>query len=127
MMYPLNGPVFGFDLPGAACSFESNACSHSMLGHGGFDEHHEWPKHLGGYPNQETMLILCPNHHRRQHSLVRYLIEFHEAGTEPAWSVEQHFVKAERDAARYAVSRWVADPTAPHPVRYWTSPAARDV
>lgn len=108
----------------ARCAFDSNNCSESLEHASSLDQHHEWPKHLGGDPNQETMLSLCPNHHRRQHAVIRYLIECHEAGMEAAWDVLCHFTKPERDTAMYAVSKWAADPTAPHPVNYWTSDAA---
>lgn len=108
------------DTPGTVCSFASNACTPFMLAHGGLDEHHEYPISLGGTVSQSTMLALCPNHHRRQHSLIRYLVE---GGT--AWSVLQHFTAVERDTALAAVTSWQADGSPP--IAGWPCPAARPI
>lgn len=109
------------DLPGTACAFQSNGCTGSLLAHGGFDAHHRWPKSMGGPENQSDELALCPNHHRRQHSLVRYLVELND--TPADWIVLQHFTSGERETAAYAVSAWVA---AGRPaISGWSSPAAR--
>lgn len=112
----------GVDLDGAVCAFASNNCTASMIGAGGLDEHHEWPVSLGGDERQadNTMLLLCPNHHRRQHALIRYLVENRAA----QWAVLRHFTPAERSAAGFAVEHWwaVGSPT----ISGWPAPAARD-
>jgi len=110
------------DAPGTVCVFDSNRCSTSASGRGGFDEHHRWPESLGG-PGDQPLLALCPLHHRRQHSLIRYMVECDEASIQPAWDVLRHFAAGERDAAVYAVDQWRAagSPTIPG----WPCPAAR--
>jgi hypothetical protein len=92
-----------------------------MSGHGGFDEHHELPLSLGGQDNQSTMLVLCPNHHRRQHSLVRYLVEHDQGVLDPL--VLRHFSAVELATARFAYGGWVA--AGRPPVPNWPCPAAR--
>ncbi len=76
----------------------------------GFASHHDFPVFMGGDENEETMLLLCPNHHRRQHSLIRYLVENPESSRE----VMCHFTAAERATAAYAVAKWRS--TVPLPV-----------
>lgn len=110
------------DAPGTACSLASLECTSHMIGAGGFDEHHEFPISLGGAADQTTMLVLCPNHHRRQHSLIRYLVE--RAGVEE-FAVMRRFAKDEQVAARMAYSSWL---TAGSPaIGGWPCPAARAV
>lgn len=115
------------DLPTDSCTFGSNNCSASMSGAGGFDRHHKWPEFMGG-PDDPVdgaiELLLCPNHHRRQHALIRYLVECDVTRTPPSWGVLRHFVEGERVAAGYAITKWIA---AGRPViTGWSSPAARD-
>lgn len=93
--------------PTVQCAFETRACSVMMRHAGGFDEHHPWPISMGGATAQK-MLILCPNHHRRQHSLVRYLVECEQADCVPDYrGVLIHFRPAERDAATAALTDWM--------------------
>jgi hypothetical protein len=94
--------------PGIYCAFDSYGCSKAVRHAGGFDEHHPWPLSAGGAKVQDK-LILCPNHHRRQHSLFRYLVEQDEAGTEPDYySVLIHFTASERGQAEASLSYWIA-------------------
>lgn len=109
----------GIDADGTVCSFQSYACTAHMTGAGGFDEHHAWPVSLGG-PADTALLILCPNHHRRQHSLIRYLVET----PTPDWGVLQHFTSDERSTAIHAVDQWRA--AGSPPIAGWPAPAARD-
>lgn len=109
----------GIDAPGTACAFNAHACTTQLLGHGGFDEHHEFPISLGGAANQSTMLVLCPNHHRRQHALIRHLIEVPGG----AFDVLKHFATAEVHAAVTAVANWTA--AGSPPIAQWPTPAAR--
>lgn len=101
------------------CDFETWQCSfHSALA-GGFDEHHRWPKTMGGPENQDDMLTLCPTHHRRQHALIRAMVE-HD-------SMDLKFTKwfsfAELNVARYAFTKWNGlGSRKPH--IFWSSPAA---
>lgn len=107
------------DAPGTVCAFQSNGCTNAVLGRGGLDEHHAHPLSLGGAPNQSTMLALCPQHHRRQHSLIRYLVE--NAVTSPA--VLGHFTHTEQQAAVDAVTAWRT--AGSPPIANWPTPAAR--
>lgn len=110
------------DAPGSVCAFDSNGCSHSASGHGGFDEHHAWPISLGG-AEQGPLLVLCPLHHRRQHALLRYLVEQDEADAVPDWTVVEHFTHDERQTASAALAQWR---NAGRPkVDGWPCPAAR--
>lgn len=110
------------DAPGTACAFQSNNCTASMLGHGGFQIHHEWPVSMGG-PADSDELPLCPLHHVRQHSLIRYLVECDQAGTVADWDVLEHFTAVEREAAYFAVDNWA---NAGRPaIAGWPCPAAR--
>lgn len=113
--------TLGVDAPGTICAFHNHGCSQQMLGHGGFDEHHEFPISLGGASDQTTMLALCPNHHRRQHALIRYLIE--NPNVPGVDVVVLRFTAKERTAAALAVSNWQAagSPT----IHQWPVPAAR--
>lgn len=118
----MSGSPVTLDTPGTTCHFDSNGCTATMLGHGGFDQHHAIPIELGGDPNQ-PLLPLCPNHHRRAHALLRYLIECVEAGVERDWAVLEHFVSAERQVALAALDAWVSFGRPPIPG--WPCPAAR--
>lgn len=112
----------GVDLDGAVCAFQSNNCTTSMIGAGGLDEHHEWPVSMGGDERQadNTMLLLCPNHHRRAHALLRYMVE-----NDPLlWNVLRHFTAVEIAAAQFAVEHWRADGSPK--ISGWSAPAARD-
>lgn len=101
--HPIHPLITG---PDVWCAFDANGCSKSMRFAGGFDEHHPWPISMGGASAQHK-LILCPNHHRRQHALVRYIVQCTEASVEPDyWGVLVHFVARERDAAELALSDW---------------------
>lgn len=110
------------DAPGATCHFGAHDCSRLVSGRGGFDQHHPIPVELGGDPGQD-LLTLCPLHHRRQHALIRYLIEALVDGTPVQPSVTVHFTRAERDAASAAVNHW--DGAGRPQIRGWPCPAAR--
>lgn len=105
------------------CAFNSRSCSEFMAARGGFDSHHEFPKFLGGDDGQTTKLWLCPNHHRRQHALIRYLVECAERAVPTSHLVLRAFTETERDAAAVAVSGWQGA-GAPR-VAYWSTDAAR--
>ena len=111
------------DEPGTRCSFDSHDCSALLSGHGGFDAHHRWPKEMGGAEHQSDMLTLCPNHHRRQHSLIRYLVECTIAGVNTHPAVTRKFAPLEWESALYALTAWTAagQPT----IAAWSAPAAR--
>jgi hypothetical protein len=115
------------DRDDTVCAF-GKRCSTSMSRHGGFDRHHEFPMSLGGTEDQTTMLTLCPNHHRRQHALIRYLYETRAVypGPEDGHDyneVMRHFTKVERDAAFMAFNNWIR--AGQPPIEGWTCPAAR--
>lgn len=93
-----------------------------MIGAGGFEAHHEYPQFLGGSPGG-VELVLCPNHHTRQHSLIRYLIEQTENGRAIDPRVLRRFSTAERAASQFALDSWRADGSVPH--ASWNIPAAR--
>jgi len=109
------------DTPGLPCALASRGCSAFMSGHGGYDEHHKWPVSLGGPETTADLLALCPSHHRRQHALIRYLVELDGAAESAA--VMTHFARIERDAAHYAVAQWTA--AGKPPIGGWPCPAAR--
>lgn len=111
------------DVDGASCAFHSRECSGLLIGAGGLDVHHGWPVFMGG-PGESADTNACPNHHRRQHALLRYLVEQELAGRPPSWAVLRHFTLVERDVAAYAVARWV-DIGRPV-IKGWNVPAARD-
>jgi 5-methylcytosine-specific restriction endonuclease McrA len=109
------------DSPDAKCAFGIR-CSQLVLGRGGLDVHHEFPLSLGGEEGKTEMLTLCPNHHRRQHALIRLFIEnFGEPI--PPW-VHRRFHHEEVQAAIYAIQNWI---TAGKPHVSWSVPAARDL
>lgn len=92
--------------PEIVCAFD-NGCSDRMRDFGGFDEHHAWPLSAGGPANQPK-LILCPNHHRRQHAMFRYLVECDEAGVRPDyWGILIHATPAERDTVKMSLTDWI--------------------
>lgn len=109
------------DTPGTLCAFASHGCTGSISGRGGFDGHHRWPVSLGGPEHPDDLLALCPNHHRRQHSLIRYLIQFGD--TSPSATVLAHFTTVERLTAIYAITQWRG--AGSPPVAGWPCPAAR--
>jgi hypothetical protein len=104
------------DGPTVTCSLQSYWCKDRAFLAGGGDEHHEFPKSLGGSDEDGTdgqhLLTLCPTHHRRQHSLIRAYVELLERGqglnglTE--YRFARYFTGAERSAALYAVTQWDA-------------------
>lgn len=116
------GATVGIDSPGLVCSLAALECSQHLTGAGGFDQHHEFPLSLGGAADQTTMLIVCPNHHRRQHALIRYLIERKSV---EEYAVMRRFTAKEQDAARMAVSSWLA--AGSPAINGWPVPAARAV
>lgn len=109
------------DAPDAVCYFQSHDCSHLVSGRGGFDLHHPVPVELGGAEDEQRITV-CALHHRRQHALIRYLVECEVASLTPAWDVLCHFTGAERNVATHAVDTWVALGL---PVPQWNVPAAR--
>lgn len=123
MMTTLDLLRYSIDLDTSRCQFHANGCSGTMVGHGGLQLHHEVPEFLGGLTVPSNLLALCPNHHARQHALVRYLIECDHARVAPAHRVVVHFTKAERAAASAALAGWHAL-AEPWPLS-WSVPAAR--
>jgi hypothetical protein len=109
------------DAPGTVCAFASRGCTAMVSGRGGFDAHHRWPISLGGPEHPDDLLACCPVHHRRQHSLLRYMIECDT--TPPSSTVLLHFTALERETADYAVTQWRAAGS-PH-IAGWPCPAAR--
>jgi len=109
------------DAPGTRCAFETHGCTALVAGRGGFDQHHPVPVELGGDPHQPLM-PLCPIHHRRQHSLIRYLIKCLEANTPPDPNLLRRFRPAERDTARNATQAW--DRNGRPAINGWPCPAA---
>ena len=99
-------PHVGVDGADVRCAFETYWCKNKASQAGGCDVHHEWPRSMGG-PDEATdtqhLLYLCPLHHRRQHSLIRAMVE---AGT-TAINTVRKFSDAEMAAASYAVACWV--------------------
>lgn len=116
-------PMRSLDLDTARCAFHSNDCTESMIGAGGLDVHHGWPSFMGN-PAEDGDTHACPNHHRRQHSLLRYLVECDRDGVAPAWAVRRRFTPVERATAEQAVAKWVG--IGRPAIRYWNVPAARD-
>lgn len=109
------------DAAGASCAFGSS-CAATMIGAGGLDVHHAWPVFMGG-PETGADTLACPNHHRRQHALLRYLVECDRRQLAPAWTVRRRYNVIERDTAAWAVDQWIA---AGRPaIRGWNVPAAR--
>lgn len=99
--------LYKIDGPDVKCSFESYWCKGRSALAGGFDEHHEWPKSLGGSedPNDvQHLLVLCPTHHRRQHALIRAMVESGTTLIKPV----RYYSNIEMSAASYAVGQWVA-------------------
>lgn len=115
MTGPASRPL---DLPGTACSLESRRCSEFLAGSGGFDVHHGWPVSMGGPVAGQQPMSLCPSHHRRQHALIRALVE--GAAT---WEVQRRFDQDERRAAAQAIAYWRS--AGSPPIQGWSTPAAR--
>lgn len=110
--------VDGLDLH---CAFETAWCRNHISGAGGFDIHHQWPKSMGGSDetsDTQHLLYLCPMHHRRQHALIRAMVE---SGTTDVRTVRT-FAAVERISATYAVMCWVK--AGKPPIRGWETPAA---
>jgi hypothetical protein len=109
------------DGPALRCAFETAWCRGHVTLAGGLDEHHRWPLSLGG-PAEPTdaqgKLLLCPIHHRRQHALIRAMVE---SGATAVRTV-RYFAPVEWQTAAYAVGQWLA---ASRPViPGWPTPAA---
>ncbi len=107
----------GIDQNNNQCSFD-NCFSPMMIGHGGLVEHHEVPKSLGGAENGKK-LELCPNHHYRQHALIRYFVENYPV---MKTQVLVHYTADERAAALVAYQGWIRNGK---PAAFWPTPAAR--
>lgn len=107
--------------PGVVCAFDSRECTTSMAHAGGFDLHHPWPKGMGG-AEEQVELALCPNHHRRQHALIRSMVESDLAGRTPSYAVLRRFQTAERAAAAKALGQWVG--AGRPPITGWPALAA---
>lgn len=111
----------GLDGPGVHCAFETSWCRNRSTLAGGLDDHHRWPKSLGG-PSEPTdtegLLLLCPIHHRRQHALIRAMVESGATAIRPM----RRFADVELTTAAYAVGQWVG---AGRPrIAGWPTPAA---
>lgn len=119
------------DAPGTKCATGNKTCTAAVLGSGGLQEHHELPKFLGG-ADDGVLLALCPNHHVRLHSLIRYLIEspahaeqiVRLDGLTPLDPVARRFKPVERQAAVAAYDLWVSRG---RPSVNWAVPAARSL
>lgn len=114
------GPLT-IDGDGLKCSFEASWCKGRATLAGGLDAHHEWPKSMGGAElasDTQHLLNLCPTHHRRQHALIRAMVEHGTTAIRPV----RRYSKVEVDAAVYAYTRWVGAGK-PH-VEGWTCNAA---
>jgi hypothetical protein len=109
--------VLTIDGPQIKCAFHTWSCSDHIAGSGGFDQHHRWPKSMGGPEHPPDLLILCPNHHRRQHALVRAMCE---RGTDAIHTLHW-FSPAEKAVASYAFASWLSIGS-PH--ISWVAPAA---
>lgn len=114
----VTGSLATLDVPGTVCEFGIR-CGQLAVGAGGFDRHHMVPKFLGGLESG-TLLVLCPTHHRRQHSIIRYMIE-NETALD--LNVLHRFSSKELNAARAGLKGWIAlgRPT----TTYWEVSAAR--
>lgn len=113
----------GLDEPGTTCAFHVHDCSDMIASHGGFDLHHRWPQFMGGAAHQPDELTLCPNHHRRQHALVRYLVECQQRDVPTSTRITRRFASIERETALYALTSW-NNAGKPH-IPGWSAPAAR--
>lgn len=113
--------IYSVDMEGLSCDLGTKTCSKQMVGHGGLVEHHEVPKSMGG-AEKGLKLTLCPNHHYRVHSLVRYLAECDAASKDPDVEVTRAFSRAERRVANAAITGWKANGK---PLSGWPTPAAR--
>ena len=109
-------PRYGIDGPTVTCSFQSSWCKDRAFLAGGGDEHHEWPKSLGGSDDDNVdgqhLLALCPTHHRRQHAIVRAYVQLMQGGAGIASLSSYRFVRrfapVELSTAIYAVTQWDA-------------------
>lgn len=99
-------PHVSVDGADVRCALETYWCKNKASQAGGCDIHHQWPKSMGG-PEEATdtqhLLYLCPLHHRRQHSLIRAMVE---SGTTSIKTVRK-FSNDEVYSASYAVMCWV--------------------
>lgn len=79
-----------------------------VSGRGGFDQHHRWPKSWGG-PADGPLVLLCPSHHRRQHSLLHAWANASAQGKDaPLKKVLRLFKPAEITLAQEAHDKWVS-------------------
>lgn len=98
------------------CDFHTWDCSYHAALVGGFDQHHAWPVVMGGPERPDSLLTLCPLHHRRQHALLRAYVENGVDVKTVKW-----FSALERSTARSAVLQWISVGS---PRVYWNTPAA---
>lgn len=114
-------PVLGVDGPDLHCAFETGWCARRVTLAGGLDVHHRWPLSLGGPvepTDVEGRLLLCPIHHRRQHALIRAMVESGATGIRTV----RYFAPLEWQTAAYAVGQWIG---AGRPrIPGWPTPAA---
>lgn len=99
------GPLT-IDGNGLRCSFETAWCRNRSTLAGGLDAHHEWPRSMGGAElasDTQHLLNLCPVHHRRQHALIRAMVEHGTTKVRPV----RRYTKVETQAAAYAFNEWV--------------------
>jgi hypothetical protein len=112
---------YSVDRDDLVCDLGTKLCAKQMIGHGGLVEHHEVPVSMGG-AETGLKLVLCPNHHYRIHSLVRYLAQCDTSGAPAAETVTGAFTRKERAVAAAAITGWVA---AGRPGVGWPTPSAR--
>lgn len=116
----LGRPV-GIDGLDLHCHFEQYWCVNRITLAGGLDAHHMWPKSMGGSEaasDTQHLLYLCPMHHRRQHALIRAMVESGTTAVHPV----RYYAPAEVEAATYAVTMWngIGKPA----IHGWETPAA---
>lgn len=105
------------DGPVMRCAFHTWMCSPHSAGAGGFDQHHEHPLSMGGDPSK-LALVLCPTHHRRQHSLIRAMVQSNSTEIRTV----KWFSPEERKSAKTAYLGWVE--LGKPKIEGWSSPAA---
>lgn len=66
-----------------------------------YDQHHVWPKYMGG-PEDGELVALCQTGHTNVHCL---LDEYEEHGQTPPWPVRRSFGPGERRLAEEAWRR----------------------
>ena len=75
----------------------ANACRvHLHTGYTPIDEHHIWPKGLGGPDTDANLITICPNGHRAVHEYLRLL---QKGGGKVPWLERRKFGRKVRRLA----------------------------